>query len=440
MGIHISDDVGSYARIAHGVAHYAKAALVLRCRLRHVVSIAAHAVARDLREDASAALAGEFQLFQDHDARAFADHEAVAISIPRTAGLLGGVVAGRQSAHGGESANAHGSDCGLRAPGNHHVGIVVLDDAVRISDGMCASGTGRRGRLVRSLGPVAHRDLPGCKIDDGSRNEEWRNLAGPSVHQRGVFAFDDVEPSDPRPDVNADPLVVLRSNLQFRHFHRFLRGRDRDMNEASHFLDFFFFDEVQRVEVLDLGGNLAGKSSRVETGDAPDAALACKQGLPHHVSGIAHATDQAQACDYDPASQLFPRFRVFADVVHRVLHRADFLGVFVGDLDVEGFFESHDQFDGVQRVRAQVVHERRAGGDFPLIHSQLLHDNLFYLLVYGCHVFPRLPRLDLNSGSSVALSQLIFLLARARALHNSGTSYALRYEKRRVCSVIVPVN
>ena len=40
-----------------------------------------------------------------------------------------------------------------------------------------------------------------------------------------------------------------------------------------------------------------------------------------------HATDQTQACDYDPASQLFPRFRVLADVVHRVLHGANVFSV-----------------------------------------------------------------------------------------------------------------
>src|SRR5208283_5265340 len=65
--------------------------------------------------------------------------------------------------------------------------------------------------------------------------------------------------------------------------------------------------------------------------------------------------------------------------------------------DVEGLFEGHDQFDGIQRIGAQVVDKRRAGRDFALINSQLLDNNLFYLLVYGCHVSPRLTKLDLNS-------------------------------------------
>src|SRR5580658_255229 len=124
-----------------------------------------------------------------------------------------------------------------------------------------------------------------------------------------MFAFDDVESSDPRADVHPYALVILRRNLQFRHFQRFIGGGDGHMNEAPHLLDFFFLDEIQRVEVLDLGGNLAGKGSGVETGDASHTALAGKHGLPHYIGGIAYAADQTEACDYDPASQIyFPAF------------------------------------------------------------------------------------------------------------------------------------
>src|SRR5260370_23966764 len=46
--------------------------------------------------------------------------------------------------------------------------------------------------------------------------------------------------------------------------------------------------------------------------------------------------------------KLLATFRVLADVIDRVLHGADLLRVFVGDFDVETFFESHHQFDRVQ--------------------------------------------------------------------------------------------
>ena len=101
-------------------------------------------------------------------------------------------------------------------------------------------------------------------------------------------------------------------------------------------------------------------------GDAGDAAFAGEQSLPDLLRGIAHATDQAEACDYDPASQTYlPAFRVLGDIVDRVLHGANLLGVFVGDFDVEGLFKGHDKFDGVERIGAQVVHKRGAGVTSP---------------------------------------------------------------------------
>src|SRR5690242_15306492 len=56
-------------------------------------------------------------------------------------------------------------------------------------------------------------------------------------------------------------------------------------------------------------------------------------------------------------ANLFARLRVFADVVDRVLHGADLLRVFIGNLDVECLFERHHQFDCVERVGAEIVHK-----------------------------------------------------------------------------------
>src|SRR5580658_5039405 len=129
MSVDITHHVGSHASIAHRVAHHAEAAFVLGRGLSHVVSIAAHAITGDLRQNAGPALAGKFQFFEDQDARAFANDKTVTVFVPGTAGLLGLVVTRGESAHGSESAHAHGSDRGFGATGNHHVGVVVLDDA-----------------------------------------------------------------------------------------------------------------------------------------------------------------------------------------------------------------------------------------------------------------------------------------------------------------------
>src|SRR5580704_19797271 len=46
--------------------------------------------------------------------------------------------------------------------------------------------------------------------------------------------------------------------------------------------------------------------------------------------------------------KLLATFRVLADIVDRILHGANLLGIFVGNLDFEGLFKGHDEFDGVQ--------------------------------------------------------------------------------------------
>src|SRR6202050_4095735 len=55
--------------------------------------------------------------------------------------------------------------------------------------------------------------------------------------------------------------------------------------------------------------------------------------------------------------KLLATFRMLADVIDGVLHGADLFRVLVRDLDVETLFECHHEFDGIQRIRAQVVHE-----------------------------------------------------------------------------------
>src|SRR5258708_31933654 len=123
------------------------------------------------------------------------------------------------------------------------------------------------------------------------------------MKEGGLSRLETVEPADAGSDVNAHALIVFRSDFQLRHFERFIGGGKRQVNETSHFFDFFFFDEVERIEVLDLGGDLAGEITGVELRDAGNAPLAGEHGLPHLSGGISHAANQADAGNYDPASQ-----------------------------------------------------------------------------------------------------------------------------------------
>src|ERR1700680_3921434 len=72
--------------------------------------------------------------------------------------------------------------------------------------------------------------------------------------------------------------------------------------------------------------------------------------------------------------KLLAAFRMLGDVIDGILHGADFFRVLVGDFNVEALLEGHHELDRVQRIRAQVVHKRRAGGDLAFIHAQLFYD------------------------------------------------------------------
>src|SRR5208282_977820 len=84
--------------------------------------------------------------------------------------------------------------------------------------------------------------------------------------------------------------------------------------------------------------------------------------------------------------KLLARFRVLADVFDGIGHGANLLRILVGDFDIEGLFEGHHELDGIERIGAQVIHERSAGRDLGLVHPQLLDDNLLHFFINGCHV------------------------------------------------------
>src|SRR5215813_6207434 len=70
------------------------------------------------------------------------------------------------------------------------------------------------------------------------------------------------------------------------------------------------------------------------------------------------------------------------DVLDGVFDSRDLFRVFVGDLELEGLFESHYQLHDVQRIGAQVVNERRVAIHLAFIDAELLDNNLLHLLLY----------------------------------------------------------
>src|SRR5210317_2193415 len=75
----------------------------------------------------------------------------------------------------------------------------------------------------------------------------------------------------------------------------------------------------------------------------------------------------------------------FADIIDGILNGLNFFSILIGNLDVKFFFKGHDQFNGIQGVRPEIVHEGRFVGHLILIHTQLLCNNLLDTLINTGH-------------------------------------------------------
>src|SRR5262249_58911373 len=110
VGVDVLDVVGVEAGVGQGKLHGAGGAAAAGVRIGNVVGVSRAAAAEQFGVNDRTAPSCVFQFFEDEDARAFAQHEAVAILVKRSAGSLGVVVASRQGAGRAKTAQAHGSD------------------------------------------------------------------------------------------------------------------------------------------------------------------------------------------------------------------------------------------------------------------------------------------------------------------------------------------
>jgi hypothetical protein len=81
-------------------------------------------------------------------------------------------------------------------------------------------------------------------------------------------------------------------------------------------------------------------------------------------------------------------FQVRANVVDRLLHRGDLLGILVGNLGFEFLFECHDELNRVQRIGAKIIYERRLVLDLGFVDAELLGDDFLDSLLYVFHNHP----------------------------------------------------
>jgi len=71
------------------------------------------------------------------------------------------------------------------------------------------------------------------------------------------------------------------------------------VDEGVHLLDFFFLDELGRIEVFDFSRNLRIVTGRIESRDAADTRLPGAQRLPSLVYSGAQRSHQSKAGYHD---------------------------------------------------------------------------------------------------------------------------------------------
>ena len=97
---------------------------------------------------------------------------------------------------------------GLRAAGEHGVGVAALDQLGRLADRVRAGRAGRDDRVVRAADPERDRDLPARRVDEHAREEERRDAVGAAVAQDVGLLDDPDDAADRRAEDDPDAVRV----------------------------------------------------------------------------------------------------------------------------------------------------------------------------------------------------------------------------------------
>ena len=140
-----------------------------------MVCITAHAVTGQLTINSRATSFGVLILFQYQHTRTVAEHKAIAINIPGSAGRFRVIVASRKRPCRTKARKPQRTSCHLRTTTHHGVSISVLYKPTSLTDIMCTCGTGSSNTNVRSLQTAHNRYISRDHVNDGRRHKERRH-------------------------------------------------------------------------------------------------------------------------------------------------------------------------------------------------------------------------------------------------------------------------
>ena len=245
--------------------------------------------------DVRAACAGMLFGLQNQRTAALTDDEAVTISVERTAGLFGVIVAARQGVRLGQTGDHDRTQNGLTADREHRVGFAGAQQHGSGHNRVTACRTSGIERHARAGDAVGDGNLRGGNVADGHGHKARADALARVIG--GLRACDCGHAVHGRAHDDADPVGVC-CDVQTAVAQRFL-GRDkRILHERVHGAREGLGHVGGRVEVLELGCNLYGQVGCVKAGDAADAALARGQRLPIGRNAHPDRGDRAHAGNY----------------------------------------------------------------------------------------------------------------------------------------------
>ncbi len=216
----------------------------------NVIGIAGDATAAHFGQQLCAARPRMGFAFQDHDAGAFAANEAVAFFVERPAGMFRVFVARRERPHAGKGGHRQSGHRRLAAAGNHHIGLIALNQVVALDQGIVAAGAGRGGGHDRAARAQLDGDDASDRIGHHVGNEERPHRTRPLFNQahRAWLHFGDAAAAGVHQ--NRDAFAVIRGDGEVGVGQGFVGGRHGQLNGARSAARRLAIHELAGVKIL----------------------------------------------------------------------------------------------------------------------------------------------------------------------------------------------
>src|SRR5438477_1371968 len=300
VGVDVIDVAGRDLRVIERQLHGAGGASAVFRRRGHVMGVRRKPVAGELTINFRAALLRMFELFDNRNARAFADYETVTVAIERAGRALGFIVALAERFHRGKSGETKFEDRSFGIAGDKNIGVAELNHAPRFADGVIGRRTGGDDAHVRAAQSEFHRDNAAGHVADEHRNGEGGDALRSFVHQHAKLVLERFQSADAAADNHAEAVPIHFLEIDAAVLDRHLRSGHGQLNKTIRAPDVFgVVEKVFWIEVAHFTADFAIVVRGVEGLNPADAALAFNQILPKGLETISDGSDNTEAGNYN---------------------------------------------------------------------------------------------------------------------------------------------